>query len=254
MSKQKTPGPRPVWSGAISFGLVTIPVKLYTAVREKRLHFRSLHDKDKVPLKQKMVCPADGKEVHPEHIVKGFEIAKDQFVIVRQDELEAAAPKAGRSIEILDFVSLDEIDPLYFDRPYYVSPQPQGAKPYKLLLDAMEKKKKVAVAKVVMHGKEHLVAVRPLEGGLVLETMHFGDEVVAAGSVPGHEARTKTDARELKIAEQLIDSLSTDFDPGAIPRRLPRAGYETHRAEGRRRPGCACPRGTARAQAGALQP
>jgi DNA end-binding protein Ku len=213
MSKRKTPASRPVWSGAISFGLVTIPVKLYTAVREKRLHFRSLHDQDKVPLKQKLICPAHGKEVHPEHIVKGFEIDKDQFVIVHEDELEAAAPKTSRSIEILDFVELEQIDPLYFNRPYYVSPQSQGAKPYKLLVDAMEKKKKVAIAKVVMHAKEYLVAVRPLDGGLVLETMHFADEVVAAASVPGHEGKTRSDARELKIAEQLVDSLTTDFDP-----------------------------------------
>src|SRR3982750_2272765 len=106
---------RPIWSGSISFGLVTIPVKLYTAVREKRLAFRSLHDQDKVPLKQKLVCPKDGMEVHREHILKGFVIEKDRFVVVRQEELEAAAPKSSKAIEIQDFVSLEEIDPLFFD-------------------------------------------------------------------------------------------------------------------------------------------
>src|ERR1044072_453077 len=111
---------RPIWSGSISFGLVTIPVQLFTAVREKRLHFRSLHDQDQVPLKQKLVCPADGKEVHREHIVKGYEIEKDRFVIVRQEELDAAAPRSSRAIEIQDFVDLGEIDPLFFDRPYYI--------------------------------------------------------------------------------------------------------------------------------------
>src|SRR5665213_2521949 len=115
---ESVPTSRPVWSGSISFGLVTIPVKLYTAVREKRLHFRSLHDQDKVPLKQKMVCPADGKEVHAEHIVKGYEIEKDRFVIMRQEELDSAAPKKTKAIEIQDFVNLDEIDPVFFDRPY----------------------------------------------------------------------------------------------------------------------------------------
>src|SRR3989440_11320301 len=105
----------PVWSGSINFGMVTIPVKLYTAVREKRLAFRSLHDQDKVPLKQKLYCPADGKEVHPEHIVKGYEIDKDRYVIVRQEELEAAAPRATKSIDIQDFVDFNEIDPVYFD-------------------------------------------------------------------------------------------------------------------------------------------
>ena len=204
---------RPIWSGSISFGLVTIPVRLFTAVREKRLHFRSLHDQDKVPLKQKMVCPADGKEVHPEHIVKGYEIEKDQFVVVTQEELEAAAPKRTKAIEIQDFVELDEIDPLFFDRPYYVAPKPEGAKPYKLLVDAMEKTKKVGIAKVVMWNKEYLAAIRPLEGALVMETMHFNDEVVPSGRVAGLEVKAKVDDRELKMATQLIESLTTKFSP-----------------------------------------
>src|SRR2546421_7644141 len=143
----------PVWSGSINFGMVTIPVKLYTAVREQRLAFRSLHDQDKVPLKQKLICPADGKEVHPEHIVKGYEIEKDQYVVVRQEELEAVAPKATRAIEIQDFVSMEEIDPVFFDRAYYVVPKPEGMRPYKLLLEALSRKKKVGIAKVVMYSK-----------------------------------------------------------------------------------------------------
>jgi DNA end-binding protein Ku len=205
---------RPIWSGSINFGLVTIPVKLYTAVREKNLHFRSLHDQDMVPLKQKLVCPAHhDKEVHREHIVKGYEIAKDQFVVIRQDELEAAAPKSTKSIEIQDFVDLDEIDPLFFDRPYYVAPRPEGAKPYKLLLEAMEKKKKVGIAKVVMWNKEYLCALRPMDGVLTLETMHFNDEVVAKDSIVPTEAKAKIDDREMKIAQQLIDSLTSKFKP-----------------------------------------
>src|ERR1051326_5756303 len=149
------PSSRPIWSGSITFGLVTIPVKLYTAVREKNIHFRSLHDQDMVPLKQKLVCPADGKEVHREHIVKGYPVAKDQYVVINQEEIEAAAPKASRAIAIEDFVDLDEIDPLFFDRPYYVAPTPDGAKAYKLLMEAMEKKKKVGIAKVIMWNKEY---------------------------------------------------------------------------------------------------
>ena len=182
---------RPVWSGAISFGLVTIPVKLYTAVREQNIHFRSLHDQDMVPLKMKYYCPADGKEVHREHIVKGYEIAKDQFVVINQEE----------------------IDPLYFDRPYYVGPTPEGAKPYKLLLEAMEKKGKVGIAKVVLWNKEYLCALRPVNGVLCLETMHFDDEVVAPHAVVPTEAKHRIDEREMKIAGQLIDSLSTHFKP-----------------------------------------
>ena len=204
---------RPIWSGSISFGLVTIPVRLFTAVREKRLSFRTLHDQDKVPLKQKMYCPADGKEVHPEHTVKGYEIEKDRFVVIRQDELDAARPKGTKAIEIQDFVELDDIDPLYFDRPYYVAPKPEGAKPYKLLLEAMEKTKKVGIARVVMWNKEYLAALRPLDGSLVLETMHFEDEVIKVDTVPGVEVKAKVDDRELKMATQLIESLTTDFKP-----------------------------------------
>ena len=208
---------RPIWSGSISFGLVTIPVRLFTAVREKRLHFRTLHDQDNVPLKQKMYCPADGKEVHPEHMVKGYEIEKDRFVIIDQEELEAAAPKRSKAIEIQDFVALDEIDPLFFDRPYYVAPKPEGAKPYKLLVEAMQKTKKVGIAKVVMWNKEYLAALRPLEGALVMETMHFNDEVVPSERVAGLEVKAKVDERELKMATQLIDSLTTDFKPESSP-------------------------------------
>ncbi|HEX8525084.1 MAG TPA: Ku protein [Tepidisphaeraceae bacterium] len=206
---------RPIWSGSINFGLVTIPVRLFTAVREQNVHFRSLHDQDMVPLKQKLYCPAhENKEVHREHIVKGYEIAKDQFVVIRQEEIEAAAPKSTKSIEIQDFVDLDEIDPLFFDRPYYVAPKPEGAKPYKLLLEAMEKKKKVGIAKVVMWSKEYLCALRPLDGILCLETMHFEDEVVERDSVVPTDAKAKIDDREMKIAQQLIDSLTSKFEPG----------------------------------------
>jgi DNA end-binding protein Ku len=206
---------RPVWTGSISFGLVTIPVKLFTAVREKRIAFRSLHDQDQMPLKQKLVCPADGKEVHAEHIVKGYEIEKDRYVIVRQDELEAVAPKATRAIEIQDFVALDQIDPVYFDRTYYVAPKPEGARAYRLLLEALTKKQKVGIARIVLHTKEYLAALRPVENVLCLDTMHFSDEVVPAKSMGDAEAEGKIDARELKVAEQLIDSLTTDFKPGA---------------------------------------
>ncbi|HET6249648.1 MAG TPA: Ku protein, partial [Tepidisphaeraceae bacterium] len=186
----------------------------YTAIREKRLHFRTLHDQDKIPLKQKMVCPAHPtKEVHAEHTVKGYEIEKDRFVVVRQEELESAAPKGGKAIEIQDFVELEQIDPLFFDKPYHVVPKPEGAKPFKLLLEAMQKTNRVAIAKVVLWGKENLAALRPLDDGMVLETMHFSDEVVAATSVPGHDVHAKVDSREMKMALSLVDSLTADFDP-----------------------------------------
>jgi DNA end-binding protein Ku len=204
---------RSLWTGSITFGLVNIPVKLFVAVREKDLHFHMLHDQDLARLQRKMVCSADGKEVHPEHVVKGYEISPGQYVVVRDKELEAAAPKKSKTIEIEDFVELDEIDPVYFDRPYYVVPQEQGTKAYRLLVEALEKSKKVGIARFVMRAKEYLCALRPQDGALVLETMHFNDEVIPVDKVDGVPHKAKSDERELKMASQLIESLTTKFKP-----------------------------------------
>lgn len=203
---------RPIWSGTITFGLVNIPVRLFTAVREQRISFHMLHDQDNVRLRRKMICPADNKEIHPEHIVKGYEIHKDQYVIVRPEEIENCGPKSTKAIEITDFVDLADIDPVYYDRPYYVLPQPAATKSYRLLLDAMTRTKKIGVAKLVMHDKEYLAALRPVEDVIVLHTMHFGDEVVPTKQLdtPGEQ---KPHERELKMAEQLIGSLAAPFKP-----------------------------------------
>ena len=204
---------RPIWTGTISFGLVNIPVRLFTAVREQRISFHMLHDQDNVRLRREMICPADNKEIHPEHVVKGYEIHKDQYIIIRPDDLKNCGPKSTKTIEITDFVNLAAIDPLYYDRPYYVLPQPAAAKSYRLLLDAMTRTKKVGISKVVMHDKEYLAALRPVEDVICLHTMHFGNEVVGSEQLdapPEHKANE----RELKVAEQLIGSLATDFDPG----------------------------------------
>src|SRR5258706_7223750 len=204
---------RSIWTGSITFGLVNIPVKLFVAVREKNIQFHMLHDQDNVRLQRKMVCPADGKEVHSEHVVKGYELSPGQYVVVREEELEAAAPKKSKTIEMEDFVDLGQIDPVYFDRPYYVVPQDQGVKAYRLLVEAMEKSKKVGVARFVMRNKEYLCALRPEDGALVLETMHFNDEVMPVDKVDGVPHKAKADERELKMASQLIESLSTKFKP-----------------------------------------
>lgn len=203
-------GSRSMWSGSISFGLVNIPVKLFVAIREKNIHFHMLHDQDHARLQRKMVCSADGKEVHPEHTVKGYEVAPDQYVIVHDRELEALAPKASRTIEIKDFVDLDEIDPLYYDRPYYLAPGEHAAKSYKLLVQAMTKSKKVAIATFVMRQKEYLCALRPVNGVISLTTMHFGDEVLPAREVAG-VSDVKVDDREVKMAQHLVDQLSAEF-------------------------------------------
>ena len=203
---------RPIWTGTITFGLVNIPVRLFTAVREQRIAFHMLHDQDGVRLRRKMVCPADNKEIHPEHIVKGYEIHKGQYVVVADEDLENCGPKSTKAIEITDFVDLTDIDPIYYDRPYYVLPQPAATKSYRLLLEAMKDKQKVGISKLVMHDKEYLAALRPLEDMICLHTMHFGNEVVPADQLdqpPPH----KPAERELKVAGQLIDSLASSFKP-----------------------------------------
>jgi DNA end-binding protein Ku len=204
---------RAIWSGSISFGLVNIPVKMHTAVREKRIGFNLLHDQDKVRLRMKMVCPAHNNvEVHPEHRVRGYEISKDHYVLVQQDELEACAPEKSKTIEITDFVELAQIDPIYYDRTYYLTPDENAAKPYRLLYEALEKSKRVGIARLVMHEKEYLVALRPQEDVLCLYTMHFHDEVVPKDQL-GDLPHNKPNDRELKAADRLIDSLMTDFKP-----------------------------------------
>lgn len=204
---------RPIWTGTISFGLVNIPIKLHTAVREQRISFHMLHDQDNVRLRRKMICPADNKEIHLEHIVRGYEIHKDQYVIVTPEDLEGCGPKSTKTIEITDFVDLADIDPVYYDRPYYILPQAAATKPYRLLLDAMTNSKKVGISKLVIHEKEYLAALRPVGNVICLHTMHFGNEVVAADSIEGLPGEQKVGERELKVAEQLIDSLATEFKP-----------------------------------------
>lgn len=204
---------RSIWSGAISFGLVNIPVKLYTAVRSNDIRFHMLHAKDGVRVRQKLVCPLDDKDVEREETVRGYEVAPDQYVTVSDDELDALAPEASRSIAISDFVDLKKIDPVYYDRPYYMLPDENAVKPYKLLMEAMEQSGKVAIAKFVMRGKEYLAALRPAQGVLLLEIMHFAEEVVEAGSVGALPTNIKTTSGELKMAQQLIDAMADDFDP-----------------------------------------
>src|SRR4051812_35600312 len=206
--------PRSIWTGAISFGLVNVPVKLYSAVSKKTVRFHQLHEKDGVRIQQKRFCPADGEEVPYESIVKGYEITPDQYVIIEPGELEAIEPRKTKTIDIEDFVDLEEIDPLYYDHPYYLMPGTGAAKPYKLLVTAMEESQKVAIARVVIRQKEQLVAVRPSDGVLAMSTMNFADEVIGADrfdDAPGDDVDTTP--REVDMARQLIDSLSSPWTP-----------------------------------------
>jgi DNA end-binding protein Ku len=207
--------PRSIWTGAISFGLVTVPVKLYSAINRKNVRFHQLNGKSGVRIAQKRVDPQSGEEVPYEDIVKGYEIASDRYVVIEPGELEALAPKKTKTIEIEDFVELAQIDPIFYDHPYYLAPGPGGAKPYRLLLEAMAETGRVAIARVVIRSKEQLVALRPMGDALGMATMIFADEVLPADSIDeiAEVREVKTTKRELDIAKQLVDSLAGDFEP-----------------------------------------
>src|SRR3954452_11875479 len=208
---------RSIWTGAISFGLVTVPVKLYSAVSRKSVRFHQLNGPTGMRIQQKRVDPTTGDEVSYEDIVKGFEIGPDRYVIIEPGELEALDPKKTKTIEIEDFVDLSDIDPIMYDHPYYLAPGAGGAKPYRLLLEAMRESGKVAIAKVVIRQKENLVAIRPMEGDVLgMATMIFADEVVDPERIDELDAAREVDVndRELSIAKQLVESLSGEFEPG----------------------------------------
>jgi DNA end-binding protein Ku len=206
--------PSAIWSGNISFGLVTVPVKLVSAVRSKDVRFNQLEEGTGARIRYRRVSEATGEEVPQERIVRGSEIAPGQYVVVGQDELDKLRPKASHTIDIQDFVELEQIDPLYFEQPYYLVPDRNADKPYKLLLDAMTDLRRVALGKVVLRGKEHLVAIRPLDGALCVETMRYSDEVTPVDSLEGlPDEEVAPNKRELDMARQLIEALAGDFEP-----------------------------------------
>ena len=206
--------PRPIWSGAISFGLVNVPVKLYTAVDRKTVRFNQLNSKTGTRIAQKRVDPESGEEVPYEDLVKGYEISKGRYVVIDPEELDALEPRKTRMIDIEDFVDLDEIDPVFYDHPYYLAPDTGAEKAYKLLMEAMRETGKIAVGRVVIRTKEYLVALRPLEDVLAMSTMLFPDEVVPPYKLDVElDTKVKAGDKELKMARQLIESLSGPWEP-----------------------------------------
>lgn len=204
---------RPIWSGSVSFGLVSVPVKLFSATSPREVRFHMLHDKDGARIQQKRVCSADGEEVPWEHIVKGFEIGKGRYVTVTREELEAFNPRATKAIEIEDFVDLAQIDPIFYETTYYLVPDKGAAKPYALLVEAMKRTGKVGIARFVLRTKQYLAAVRPLGKALAVSTMLYGDEVVSQDDLDGlPDEHARPGERELKMAEQLIGSLDAKFE------------------------------------------
>ena len=207
--------PRSIWTGAISFGLVTVPVKLYSAVNRKTVRFHQLSGTSGVRIAQKRVDPQSGDEVAYEDIVKGYELSPDRYVVIEPGELETLQPKKTKTIEIEDFVELSQIDPIYYDHPYYLAPGPGGAKPYRLLLEAMAESERVAIARVVIRSKEQLVAIRAMGDVLEMATMLFADEIAPPDQLDElpDPKEVKTTKREVDIAKQLIDSLAGEFEP-----------------------------------------
>ncbi|MGE5407664.1 MAG: Ku protein [Syntrophothermus sp.] len=208
---------RSIWSGSISFGLLNVPVKLYSAVARRSIALREIRDSDSARIKHRRFAEGTDEEVPYENIVKAYELTPGQYVPLSRDELAALAPEKSRSIDVLDFVDIEEIDPMYFDSPYYLGPADGAEKAYSLLAAAMESSGKAAIARFVFRNKEHLAAIRATGGVLTLTTMRFAEEVVPPSELDDAlpEKQAKVTKKERQMAEALIDSLSTKFDPGS---------------------------------------
>jgi DNA end-binding protein Ku len=200
-----------VWKGHLTFGLISMPVRMFAAARGERISFNQLHKECHSRLKQPLFCPVCNRNVERSEIVKGYEYEKDQYVLFSEEELDKIEPPSARVMEILEFVKLSEMDPLYFDSSYYLSPEDAGVKAYQLLMMAMEQSGYGAIAKLTMHQREHIVIVRPGTKGMTLHTMFYSNEIRAAESVPTDKVEVKD--QEKKLAQQLIESLAAPFDP-----------------------------------------
>ena len=206
---------RPIWNGAISFGLVSIPVKMYSATTSKTVRFNQIDAKTGARVRQQRVSEASGELVPYEQIVKGYELASGRYVTITDEELSALDPKASRTIDLLEFVDQTSIDPMFYDSAYYLGPDPATVKPYALLLKAMAEADKVGIARFVMRGREHLAALRPDDGVLLLSTMRYADEIRDTSEIESLDELSSTEVSdaELAMAQQLISSLDATFDP-----------------------------------------
>lgn len=206
---------RAIWSGSISFGLINIPVKLYSAIHEKNVRFNQIDTRNGARIRTKKVNAEDETDVPPEVIAKGYEISKGHYVLVTEDELASLQPRATHTIDLDEFVDLDEVDPIFFSGAYHVAPDDRAAKPYALLVQAMEAAGKVAIARFVMRSKQYVAVMRPVDGKLLLSMMVYADEITPATEIPEFDdlEAVELSDRELAMAEQLIESLSASFEP-----------------------------------------
>ncbi|WP_075981973.1 non-homologous end joining protein Ku [Bacillus massilinigeriensis] len=203
-----------MWKGSISFGLVNIPIKLHAATEDKDVKLRTLHKKCHAPIKYEKICSACEEEVKPDEIVKAYEYTKGKFVVLDEEDLEKLKKEnEDKAVEIIDFVKMEQIDPIYYDKSYYMSPHEGGGKAYSLLRKALEESEKVGLAKIIIRAKEQLAVIRVYNNTLVMETIHYPDEVRSAGDVPNVPSEDKVTKKELDTAILLIDQLTTDFEP-----------------------------------------
>lgn len=204
--------PATVWKGFISFGLVSFPVRLFSAARAETIHFHMLHKKDMSRVKEVWYCAAENKPIERSDIVKGYETSKGKYVVVEDEELKKIAPTTATTMDILQFVASDEIDPVYFESSYYVAAESSTAKPYVLFMAALSDTKQDAIAKIAMHNREHIVLIRPSNGGLILHTLYYADELHKANKSEAPKA--KYTAKELELAKSLVTHLTAPFKPG----------------------------------------
>src|SRR6478735_359194 len=206
---------RAIWSGSISFGLVNVPVKAFSAVHDHAVHFHQLEKGTGARIRYQKVSDKSGKEVPGDDIELGYELGKGKYVTMGSDELDELRPDSTRTIDVGDFVALDDIDPIYYDHTYWLAPADESARTaYRLLLAAMEDKARVGIGTVVMRNKQYLAAIRPLDGALAMSTMRFSDEVVPKSDIDQLDlGRSKPSAKELKLAAQIVDSLASDWKP-----------------------------------------
>lgn len=204
---------RAIWSGSISFGLVNIPIQLFPGTVHKDIQFHLLHAECHTPVQYKKFCPAHNRELEADEIVKGFEYQRGKYVIVTDEDFAAVDIEMTRSIDILDFVKLDEVDPIYYEKSYYLGPNTGAEKAYSLLVESLERSRQVAIARLVVKNKQHLATIRVREGALVLETMFFADEIRKVNEIPGLPVKVKATEKELDLALGLVNSMTSAFDP-----------------------------------------
>jgi DNA end-binding protein Ku len=200
-----------VWSGYLTFGLISMPVRLFSGARGSGISFHMLHRDDQVRVKQQLICPEEQKVVERSEIVKGYEYRKGEYVIIEPDEIKKIEPKTAKAMEILEFVKADDVDPIYFESSYYLVPEEAGRRPYALLTKALEETKFVAIAKLTMHNREYTVFMRPYHGGLMLHTMYYSDEIRQVEQFGAPDVELKE--AEVKVAHQLIEALAAKFEP-----------------------------------------